>query len=58
MNRPGIRFTVTRHNPPEDIEAFLLAMDSTFEEVRSEIRHSHVVELADVSSDASLEHVG
>ncbi len=26
MNRPGLRFTVTRHNTLEDIEAFVPAL--------------------------------
>lgn len=42
MNRPGLRFTVTRHNPAEDIQAFVAALDATFTEVRSQIRHSNV----------------
>jgi 7-keto-8-aminopelargonate synthetase-like enzyme len=27
MNRPGLRFTVTRHNDPADIAAFVMTLD-------------------------------
>jgi 7-keto-8-aminopelargonate synthetase-like enzyme len=37
MNRPGLRFTMTRHNQPDDIVAFLTALGTTFDEVRSEV---------------------
>lgn len=29
MNRPGLRFTVSRHNEPDDIEAFIAAISDT-----------------------------
>jgi len=47
MNRPGIRFTVTRHNQPEDVEAFLFTLEAVFDEVRSEVRESLVVGVLD-----------
>jgi 7-keto-8-aminopelargonate synthetase-like enzyme len=31
MNRPGLRFTVSRHNQPADIEAFAAALSDTLE---------------------------
>jgi 7-keto-8-aminopelargonate synthetase-like enzyme len=40
MNRPGIRFTVTRHNEPEDITAFLSVLGETVQEVRAEMLRS------------------
>jgi len=33
MNRPGIRFTMTRHNEPEDVVAFMTALAETVAEV-------------------------
>jgi 7-keto-8-aminopelargonate synthetase-like enzyme len=38
VNRPGIRFTICRHNEPEDIEAFVGALARTVEEVREDLR--------------------
>lgn len=40
MNRPGLRFTVTRHNAPEDIEVFLTALAETFLQVKREVSAS------------------
>jgi 7-keto-8-aminopelargonate synthetase-like enzyme len=37
MNRPGIRFTVTRHNQLADIPAFVAALADSFSEVRAEL---------------------
>lgn len=37
MNRPGVRFTVTRHNPPEDVGPFLTTLSDCFAEVTGEI---------------------
>jgi 7-keto-8-aminopelargonate synthetase-like enzyme len=37
MNRPGIRFTVTRHNQPQDIVLFVSALAESFDEVRREL---------------------
>jgi 7-keto-8-aminopelargonate synthetase-like enzyme len=36
MNRPGLRFTVSRHNEADDIEAFVAAVRDTLELVRSQ----------------------
>jgi len=33
MNRPGLRFTVSRHNQPDDIEAFAAALSDTLANV-------------------------
>ncbi|MES1174255.1 MAG: aminotransferase class I/II-fold pyridoxal phosphate-dependent enzyme [Myxococcales bacterium] len=40
MNRPGIRFTVTRHNALEDIAPFISTLRETFEAVRDEVAAS------------------
>lgn len=37
MNRPGIRFTVTRHNQPEDVAAFVSALAETVQETRGQL---------------------
>lgn len=37
VNRPGIRFTVCRHNELEDIDAFVEALARTHREVRSQL---------------------
>jgi 7-keto-8-aminopelargonate synthetase-like enzyme len=40
MNRPGIRFTVTRHNEPADIEQFMAKLAECLAEVAHEQRHA------------------
>jgi len=45
VNRPGLRFTVTRHNEPRDIEAFLEVLSETFSQVRADVRQSYTREL-------------
>ena len=37
MNRPGLRFTVTRYNSPDEILGFLSALGSSFEEVHKKL---------------------
>jgi hypothetical protein len=37
MNRPGIRFTVSRHNDPADIEPFVQALVSATEQAAGEV---------------------
>ncbi len=37
MNRPGLRFTVTRHNPFDDIGPFVSALAETFDDAKREI---------------------
>ena len=37
MNRPGLRFTVTCHNEPDDIAPFVRALVASVEEARREI---------------------
>ncbi|HEX4334505.1 MAG TPA: aminotransferase class I/II-fold pyridoxal phosphate-dependent enzyme [Polyangiaceae bacterium] len=49
MNRPGLRFTVTRHNQPEDIVSFLSALNDSASDALAEVMrtghtHSMVVE--------------
>ena len=39
MNRPGIRFTVTRHNPLEDIAPFVSAIAESLDQARAELAH-------------------
>jgi 7-keto-8-aminopelargonate synthetase-like enzyme len=34
MNRPGLRFTITRHNDRQDIEAFVAALAESMRAVR------------------------
>lgn len=38
VNRPGIRFTICRHNLLEDIDAFVAALAEAHNEVRAELR--------------------
>jgi 7-keto-8-aminopelargonate synthetase-like enzyme len=38
VNRPGIRFTVCRHNLPEDIDSFVEALARTHREVTAGLR--------------------
>jgi 7-keto-8-aminopelargonate synthetase-like enzyme len=38
VNRPGIRFTICRHNLPEDIDAFIAALAEAQNEVRAQLR--------------------
>jgi 7-keto-8-aminopelargonate synthetase-like enzyme len=40
MNRPGIRFTITRHNEPDDVKAFVTALAASVHEVAQSIRKS------------------
>jgi 7-keto-8-aminopelargonate synthetase-like enzyme len=40
MNRPGLRFTMTRHNALDDIVAFVTALEETFDDVRREVARS------------------
>jgi cysteine sulfinate desulfinase/cysteine desulfurase-like protein len=35
MNQPGIRFTITRHNAPADIDAFADALSAAIDEART-----------------------
>jgi 7-keto-8-aminopelargonate synthetase-like enzyme len=37
MNRPGLRFTVTRHNPLDDIAPFVAALAASVDEARREV---------------------
>jgi 7-keto-8-aminopelargonate synthetase-like enzyme len=37
MNRPGIRFTITRHNDLSDIEPFVSVLAESFDSVRNEL---------------------
>ena len=39
MNRPGLRFTVTRHNHFDDITPFVSALAESFEDAKREIAH-------------------
>lgn len=34
MNRPGIRFTISRHNQPEDIHSFVEALAASLAEAQ------------------------
>jgi 7-keto-8-aminopelargonate synthetase-like enzyme len=38
VNRPGIRFTVCRHNLLEDIDAFVAALAQAQNEVKAKLR--------------------
>jgi 7-keto-8-aminopelargonate synthetase-like enzyme len=60
MNRPGLRFTMTRHNQPDDIVGFLSALDETFEEVRSEVLRGNHGRVRPVQEepDASFDGIG
>jgi 7-keto-8-aminopelargonate synthetase-like enzyme len=44
VNRPGIRFTVCRHNLPEDIDAFVGALAQACGEIRAKLRRRDRVE--------------
>jgi cysteine sulfinate desulfinase/cysteine desulfurase-like protein len=37
VNRPGIRFTICRHNQIEDIDSFVAALAGAREEVRKKL---------------------
>jgi 7-keto-8-aminopelargonate synthetase-like enzyme len=39
MNRPGLRFTISRHNDPADIAPFVAALDECRDIAKSELAH-------------------
>lgn len=49
VNRPGIRFTMTRHNAVEDIAPFVVALEESIQEAALEVAHSGDVAMNDRS---------
>lgn len=41
MNRPGIRFTISRHNQPDDIQQFAAALEECLELSRARVAATH-----------------
>jgi 7-keto-8-aminopelargonate synthetase-like enzyme len=44
VNRPGVRFTICRHNLPEDIDSFVEALARAHEDTRAQLRRPASIE--------------